>query len=87
MRQKWPVTLWIFSPLINGLPWTVRSRINGPPPDRILQPAYLVPPAADGPALAMMSVEPEEWDRKAEAGYVISLTLRLGFCGELNNST
>ena len=45
------------------------------------------PPAADGPTLVITSVEAEEWDRKAEAGYAISLTLRLGFCGELNNST
>ena len=71
VRQKWPVTLSMVLPHKQS-PWTVRSRINGPPRPNIV---------------VMTSVKPEEWDRKAEAGYAISLTLRLGFYGKLNNST
>ena len=33
-----------------------------------------------------MSVEPEKWARKDEADYVVSLSQRLGFRGELNNA-
>ena len=51
-----------------------------------MQP-YLVPPAVDGPTLGMASVKAKKWARKDEADYAVSLTLRLGFRGELNNGT
>ena len=60
---------------VDGPPGLNIAAIPGPPLPRMV------------PTLVMTSVEPEEWDRKAEAGYAISLTLRLGFCSELNNST
>ena len=45
------------------------------------------PPAADGPTLGMASVKAEKWTRKDEADHAVSLTLRLGFRGELNNGS
>ena len=64
-------------------PWTVRSRIIGPP-----GPNIAAIPAADGPTLGMVfskSVEADKWTRKDEAVYAVNL--RLGFQGQLNIDT
>ena len=73
LSHNWSVTPWMVPPQ-NRSPWTVRSRINGPPRTEYCSHTCspllrMVPPLV---MAFRASVEAEKWARKDEADYMWS---------------